>query len=479
VARNMPMQPPMSESACSPPSQAKALERGQRSERRAFDLRRWFSWLSLFSIVTMTTTSAYLISSFLATNLLQRDAELTRDFVQGMMELRTARVGDEPAVQWNAPDLEDLFRHLATMPDVAGANVYDVSGLAVWSSTSGMIGQRFANSDLTSALGGRLITKSSRLDEHQKQEHAYVLASLGPHEQLGRFIEIYIPLRDAASQVTGVVEVYKLPRAMLQAIDQGNRLVWTIAVLSGVFLYATLYWIVRRGSRTIRVQQERLIESETLATMGEMACAVGHGIRNPLASIRSSAELALGDSAVERECLQDIIAEVDRLERWVRDLLVQSHAETPALGPLQLNELIRECAAGFKKRVERQGVRVRTALEHPLPELLADAKLLRQVLNGLLANAVEAMPLGGAVTVTARRVRGGRALEVVVADSGPGIPDDILAHVFRPRYTTKRTGLGLGLAQARRIVERHGGSIWITSRAGCGTKAHLRLPVRG
>jgi two-component system, NtrC family, sensor histidine kinase HydH len=449
------------------------------ADRAPFDLQRWFAWLSLLSVAMITASSAYLISSFLTSNLLQRDAELTKEFVHGMIQLRAARVvGDDMAVQWNAPEFEDLFRHLATMPDVAGANVYDPSGLTVWSSTPAMVGKRFVNQDLSRALSGLVVAKVSELDEHAKQEHAYLLAVLEPQEQLGRFIETYIPLRDGTAQVTGVVEVYKVPRALLRAIDQGIRLVWTIAALSGLFLYATLHWIVRRGSRIIRTQQERLLESETLATVGEMSSAVAHGIRNPLASIRSSAELALAESATESECLQDIIVEVDRLERWVRDLLVQSRTDAPTLAPLQVNDLVRECVAAFEKRVERQGIRVETALEGTLPELPADRNLLRQVLNGLLANAVEAMPQGGGITVSTGLRRGGRALEVLVADSGPGIPDHVLSRVFRPWYTTKRTGLGLGLALARRIVERHGGSISLSSRAGSGTNVHIRLPLQ-
>ena len=103
-----------------------------------------------------------------------------------------------------------------------------------------------------------------------------------------RFVELYIPLRETSTgPVIGVVELYRIPFALARAIDAGTVLTWMISLGIGLFLYGVLFWIVRRADRLIRSQQERLIESETLGALGEMASAVAHGIRNPLASIRS------------------------------------------------------------------------------------------------------------------------------------------------------------------------------------------------
>lgn len=276
----------------------------------------------------------------------------------------------------------------------------------------------------------------------------------------------------------GVVEIYRTPHALFEAIRTGQMLIWGSAIAGGVFLYVMLFWIVRRADNIIRQQHERLLKAETFAAVGEMASAVAHGIRNPLSSIRSSAEIALeGDAGSFREPAQDIIGEVDRLERWVRSLLSYSRPLSGILKKIELNPILRESLGNFARDMERRNIAGVLDLQEPLPAVEGDALLLGQVMNSLLANALEAMVENGKVTLSSGVAAGRKHVLISLTDTGPGVEPAVLEQIFKPFYTTKPKGLGLGLPLAKRIIERFGGMIAIDSSPGTGTRVSLRFPV--
>ncbi len=299
------------------------------------------------------------------------------------------------------------------------------------------------------------------------------------HQQLpsnARFVESYIPLLDQEGErVVGVVELYKVPTDLFETLTMGIRLIWLSAAGAGLFLYLTLYWIVNRAHKLIEVQRERLLESESLAIVGEMGSAVAHGLRNPLASIRSSAELALDNPlpAEARECANDIVQQVDRLEGWIRQLLTYAKPSHATLGPVDMNAILVESVAGFGRDLERRNIATKLALEDDLPLVRGEAALLGQMVASLIANASEAMPSGGEIKLVSRREPGWVVAEV--ADNGPGMAQDTLQSIFKPFYTTKQRGLGLGLPLVRRVLERLGGRVAVVSAPGQGTRVCLML----
>ena len=127
--------------------------------------------------------------------------------------------------------------------------------------------------------------------------------------------------------------------------------------------------------------------------------------------------------------------------------------------------------------MERQRVTPTLALSDPLPAAEANAAPIGQVLNSLIANALEAMPKEGALRIETRHDGAAKAVEIRVCDTGPGLSEDAARKVFRPFFTTKQGGLGVGLALSRRIVARYGGTLDLASVAGQGTTAILRLPT--
>jgi two-component system, NtrC family, sensor histidine kinase HydH len=443
--------------------------------RPTFNLIRWFSILSFASIALVSIVSSSVLSKFISRELVKRDAMVTMEVIQSVCEAEHASAFFlNPSDPTNDPGLKEFFNHIGSLPDVLRANVYGRDKTMLWSTEKRLVGQRFgANEDLDEALEGKisLETGITGREQNPKQEHKFL------DDRPVHFVETYIPLRNPdTKQVIGVVELYRIPRTVFETIASGQRLIWTFALLGGLFLYVTMFGIVYRGDRIIRTQQDRLVESETMSALGEMASAVAHGIRNPLASIRSSAELSLCEKGLTCcGCSNDIINEVDRLEGWLRDLLTYSQPEHGTLEQVSLPEVVRRSLEAFTRETSRRGIAVAVDVPAALPRVQADEALLGQVLNSVVANALDAMPQAGSLSVRAESDSWRRQIKLTIADTGIGIPAERIEQVFTPFHTSKPKGMGVGLSLARRIIRRFGGDITIKSREGDGTTVIIQL----
>ena len=259
--------------------------------------------------------------------------------------------------------------------------------------------------------------------------------------------------------------------------EEDLDLVQTLASQSALAL------VNARAAEVIRRTQAELAEAERLAAVGELASAVAHGIRNPLAGIRASAEVArddLGEHDGElRESLDDIIGEADRLETRVRTILDFTRPLTLDLTPGDLGGFLRRFADGFRTRVA-PGVRVEVEVDAQLPAVAFDPKALGEVVETIAVNAVEAMRGAGAIhlgaTLEPHDGAGPQAV-VSISDTGPGMEAEVRRRVFDLFYTTKQSGTGVGLAMAKRLVERQGGTISVESAPGAGATFRVRLPA--
>ncbi|HEX5386872.1 MAG TPA: ATP-binding protein [Gemmatimonadales bacterium] len=233
--------------------------------------------------------------------------------------------------------------------------------------------------------------------------------------------------------------------------------------------------------------QSQLVQSEKLASIGEMAAAVAHGLRNPLASLRASAQLVQRhpDSPAAREHLTSIIEEVDRLDRRVSHLL--SFSRPAPFHRLRENvaQLIDGLLPAFAPALREQKVELTLAVPPDLPPVRVDPMQLEQALVEVVSNALDAMPAGGRLTIAARGAPQPAPADaadtcgvaVEIADTGKGIPEQVLPSVCEPFFTTRAEGTGLGLAIAKRYVEQNGGRLEIASRAGAGTTVRIWLPA--
>ncbi len=447
------------------------------SESR-FSLLGWFSILSLITIAVIGISMMSFMTIFLKNKLLMQDAILSRDFIEGIVATENTRTYLQRREPNHSQALLDAFTaHVPTFPDVVRANLFGVDRFVIWSSNPKLVGMRFAdNRELEIALTGQIVVETGETAvAGGKPEHIGLASAAGPHGRQ-RFVEAYIPIRDESGKaVLAVIEIYKLPNALFETIDSGLRLVWLAAAGGGILLYVTLFGIVWKAHTIMREQRERLIAAERLAVIGEMAATVAHAIRNPLASIRSTAEIGLEDDRAGTEAsFNKIMRQIDRVDAWIRELLIGSIGSDEVREDVDIEAVIRECLDSLKVETDLQNIEVSFEPRQTPPLRGARVQLTRAITN-VLTNAVQAMPKGGRLVVESHATRGGN-LEIVIGDSGHGMGPSLARRVFEPFMTTKPNGTGLGLALARRIIERHAGRIRLETSEGHGTRIILNLP---
>jgi len=216
--------------------------------------------------------------------------------------------------------------------------------------------------------------------------------------------------------------------------------------------------------------------ADRLASLGRMAANIAHEIRNPLASLSGAVEvLAAGAPDETRERLgQIVIKETDRLNAIIREFLEYARPAPLNRDTVNVAEIVDEVLVLLEHRSTPGTLKVVREFPPALPWSV-DRQQFRQVVWNLCLNALQAMPEGGELKV-AMAVPGGRLL-LRVADTGEGIADGDLGHIFEPFYSTKAAGTGLGLALVHRVVQDHGGEIDVQSRAGGGAVFTLTLPA--
>jgi signal transduction histidine kinase len=221
--------------------------------------------------------------------------------------------------------------------------------------------------------------------------------------------------------------------------------------------------------------QRRLLHTERLASIGQVAAGVAHEINNPLAVIRGYVKvLQRKADAASAETAGIIDEEARRCQRIVEDLLELARPQQLAMGPVDLLEVARDEVERLRNSAQLGDVRISLPPTGDRAPAWGDGEKLRQVLANLLTNAAEAVGTGGTITVSAG-VEGDQTL-LRIDDDGPGIAPDVLQRVFDPFFTTKDDGVGLGLAISRTIVDAHGGQIGAESPSGGGTRVTVRLP---
>jgi signal transduction histidine kinase len=206
---------------------------------------------------------------------------------------------------------------------------------------------------------------------------------------------------------------------------------------------------------------------------------VAHEVRNPLAGIRSTAQLwQRGLVGLDAESLGGLVHEVDRLEEIVSRLLQFSRADAQELAPGDLNAVLTEAARLASGPAEAKGIQVEVDLDAHLPPVAMAPPALLQVFRNLTTNALQAMAPGGTLRLSTRRDPSRRAILASVADTGPGLAPEVLKHLFEPFFTTKAEGTGLGLAIAREITLAHRGDLQAANRPeGTGAVFTLTLPA--
>ena len=315
-----------------------------------------------------------------------------------------------------------------------------------------------------------------RLEHAGKTADPSLAGALGFADRTGA--RLVLPLLFEGKALGVLIVGEKLSGALYS--DEDMQLLHTLAH------QATLALNNARAYEIIRRTRDELVQAERLAAIGEMSAALAHGIRNPVAGIRLFAELArddLEDRPQIASTMTDIIAESDRLERRVRSVLDIARPLEAKVMPGDLVEFLATLVDELQQRAPG-GISVLVTVDddarRPLARTLFDRHALRECIETIVVNAFEALGDTGHVSVHASldRLSDERpAACIAITDDGPGMDEATSRRVFELFFTTKRSGTGVGLAMAKRLVERQGGTIDVTTAAGRGTTFRIRLPL--
>jgi two-component system sensor histidine kinase HydH len=291
-----------------------------------------------------------------------------------------------------------------------------------------------------------------------------------------RMLEGVTALTVATATLVAVLAIIAQLLVFTWAEDRTTRLAFGSLVVV-LLLVAAL----RPLARTLSAQRAR---ADYLATLGRFSAQMAHDIRNPLAAIRGAAQFLQEEQAQGRSMdphinfIEMILERTDHLERVLQDYQRMGRVE-PALTALDVNQLVESVLTAHLLSNEAD-VTAETELEPKLPECLADRDLLEHALDNLVRNALEAMPEGGELHASTKRVAGRTSdrVQIAIRDTGMGMDVRTKERALDDFFTTKPQGSGLGLAFIARVVEAHGGTLRLDSREGRGTTVQLELPLQ-
>lgn len=239
---------------------------------------------------------------------------------------------------------------------------------------------------------------------------------------------------------------------------------------------------------------QQMERAAKLASLGEIISGIAHEIKNPLTGISCAvqvfnSELSDGDS--RKPVITEVLNQVKRLDRIVNDLLRYAKPKTPVFAPSKIQEVLEKTLFFVYPKAKNQHIAIENQVGKELPEILMDTDQMHQVFLNIIINAIQSMPDGGILTISAsgksrqevgdkinKTIQCDKVLIVKIQDTGKGISSEDLPYLFEPFFTRKAQGTGLGLSISRKIVQEHGGEITVESEVGRGSAFTVYLPMR-
>ncbi len=244
---------------------------------------------------------------------------------------------------------------------------------------------------------------------------------------------------------------------------------------------STLIDALNKMMQELELRKEQLIQARKMASLGTFTAGIAHELNNPLNNIYITAEMFLEEygnqlTSEQREYIEDILQQAQRASDIVANLLDFSRAKRYRIGEVDIKETINNVIKVTQNQIKLNNIDLKVDMPDKLPKLQGDPNSLRQVFINLIENAIQAMPHGGSLKITAQGEDG--YLRIDVSDTGMGIPKEYLSRIFEPFFTTKEKGTGLGLAVTYGIIKQHGGTIKVKSELNKGTTFTILLPVK-
>lgn len=409
------------------------------------------------------------------------------DFLSGDIEAKTGfwsiqkRVAMQMEKLKAAAKSEEETDHLEALEETQRELVYVAQNI-FQPSSAGVRNPKERPAEKLEEIGDEVTSDVAVLNQYyQGLENVALAAAAGS----GNLIAYLVGGAALLALVQLVVTVFLLQRWLAGPIAEVGQVTAKIsrgnfearAAIGSRDEWGELAGAINRMAEALKGYEQKLRAQERLAALGELASFAAHNIRNPLAGIRAASQVMLAENAGQpaiKDSLSDIIQSVDKLDMWIQRLLGFAKPLDLQSTKTELPQLVYEALGLHEALLESKRIS-RTIRLEPLPPVLADPVLVEQVLSALIVNAAEAMEVGGTLTIVAST--GNREAILRVTDTGKGISPTFIEKVFKPFVTDKPGGTGLGLAQAKKILDLHGGSIKVESTPGVGTTVTLTLPL--
>ncbi len=259
---------------------------------------------------------------------------------------------------------------------------------------------------------------------------------------------------------------------------------YLIGAIISFFIFIPLaFFSIRRAIDKTRELEKRAMHSERLAFVGTLAGGLAHEIKNPLSTLNINLQLLIEDlqsmtgensKKVQRK-IQALQKETQRLEEILNDFLRYARGQKLELENHDINEIVDGVVDFVTPEIKQKNIKILKSYDSHLPRCRMDSNLIKQAILNVIINAEQAMENGGELMI--RTSRNGKYVQIDITDTGTGIPKDIINKIFQVYFSTKKTGTGLGLPTAKRIIEEHKGTISVQSEEGKGTNFSIKLPI--
>lgn len=332
-----------------------------------------------------------------------------------------------------------------------------------------------------SSLFGVFIEQDGRLVYVSQQAES--IFGVKPGQMLGRPLADYISITDRErlkEQFLSISDVKHTTRLSVTASRSDHTELYLEMQASGAFyegrpaISGTMLDVTES-----KLSELRMIQSEKLSVVGQLAAGVAHEIRNPLTALKGFTQLLHRSAEGNHRYYEMMLTELERINYIVGEFMVLSRpGQLNQLVPYRLGRMLEDIVPIMESQAILTNVLIQIDEQPNVPNVMCDVNQIKQVLVNLMKNAIEAMPEGGALHIQIRAVESGDVL-VEITDQGIGIPQHVIDRLGEPFYTTKQSGTGLGLTVCFKIIQAHGGVLSLSSEPGEGTVALIRLPAEG
>jgi len=452
---------------------------------------RLFAAISFLMIIAMVVGTGLTQAPFFRQTIIDREAAIVQNLVYALTVDQDVSASD----MHNYTDgqarqrFDRTFTTLTNLPDTARIKVFNRDSTIIWSDDPSLVGTRLTGHPdlLAHAMQGKVQAvfnaAMNKFDTSKQGQH-----SEGT-------IECYVPIfsRTTAqpeTQVIGVLSLYRNPHDLNQTIQQGLYLLWAVIGSGGLILYLALYKVFSVVYRRQQVaeselskltsEHERVVQIEKMSAMGELVGEIAHQLNNPLVGVINLSQLAQREIN-DPQRVAELLTEVSKAGTECRDIVQRilriNQISRSILLPTNIKDLVQDTITFCHQSIDLQHAVDFVAPEQPVM-LNVDAVLMRQALFNLIHNAIlsaPASPVQVALTPTERaRVAG---IQLSVTDTGPGFSSETAAMLFKPFFTTRSNGTGLGLSVAQHIAMKHGGVVLAENLPEGGARFSIWLPL--